>query len=412
MKRSFWAVIATALLAMAISTACAQEIRHVARDDAKTLSSGVYLAGYYYQTYNGDGTVTVALDAIVNASSRTTGTLRLELWAVTGERPPRGTLPPGYRLGVGSDMPPLTPRTSYPNLTWNLRYAPPPDGTYWMILVLSESGLPGCAQSDNFCLQDTFRSSQPRTWVAGNAGNVPNFLSGLWWSSSESGWGIHFTQRRSIVFAAWYTYDAAGNPKWYVASSCTMPAPSVTSGSCNGVLYEVSGPTFFGSAFNSGARNVLVAGSLRLNFLDANSASMTYTIGSQTRTVAITRQPISPGSTPGVDYTDLWWNPDESGWGMAIAQQASVMFLAWYVYDSAGKPMWYVASNCTVSGTGCTGTLYRTTGPAFGPTFDSTQVHVFAVGSVTLDFSDPNNGTLSYMVDGVSGTKAITRQLF
>ena len=37
-------------------------------------------------------------------------------------------------------------------------------------------------------------------------------------NASESGWGIHFTERESTVFAAWYTYDLAGNPKWYVAS--------------------------------------------------------------------------------------------------------------------------------------------------------------------------------------------------
>jgi len=97
---------------------------------------------------------------------------------------------------------------------------------------------------------------------------------------------------------------------------------------------------------------------------------------------------------------------------MAITQQASLMFLAWYVYDSSGKPMWYVASNCAVSGSGCSGALYRTTGPAFGPTFDSSKVRVFTVGSVTLTFNDADHGTLSYTVDGVSGTKSITRQTF
>jgi hypothetical protein len=82
------------------------------------------------------------------------------------------------------------------------------------------------------------------------------------------------------------------------------------------------------------------------------------------------------------------------------------------VDDSSGKPVWYVASNCAVSGSGCSGTLYRTTGPPFGPTFDSSKIQVFAVGSVTLTFGDADHGTLSYSVDGISGTKSITRQLF
>jgi hypothetical protein len=140
---------------------------------------------------------------------------------------------------------------------------------------------------------------------------------------------------------------------------------------------------------------------------------MTYTVGGSSRTVAITRHPITTGTAqPTVNYTDIWWNPGESGWGLAIAHQYGVMFLAWYVYDASGKPVWYVASNCAVNGNGCSGALYRTTGPAFGLGFNPAQVQVFTAGSVSVNFSDANNGTVSYTVDGVSGSKTITRQLF
>ena len=243
---------------------------------------------------------------------------------------------------------------------------------------------------------------------------APGALSGLWWNASESGWGISFTQRRNTVFAAWYTYDSTGNPKWYVASNCAMPS-GVTgrSGTCNGSLYEVRGPTFFGTPFNSSAVSVSTAGTLQVNFQNANSASMTYTAGGQTRTVAIARQVFQAGATaPQIDYTDLWWNKNESGWGMAITQQYGVMFLAWYVYDNNGNPMWYVASNCAVVGNGCSGTLYRTTGPSFGPTFDSSRIQVFIAGTVNLNFTDANNGILTYTVNGSTSSKTITRQLF
>jgi hypothetical protein len=139
---------------------------------------------------------------------------------------------------------------------------------------------------------------------------------------------------------------------------------------------------------------------------------MTYTgVAGRTRTVAITRQPLSAGAAPAVNYTDLWWNPAESGWGMAITQQSSTMFLAWYVYDAAAKPMWYVAT-CALSGGTCSGALLRTTGPAFGPTFNPAQVQSFTVGTVGVSFSDGNNATLTYTVNGTSGSKTITRQLF
>jgi subtilase family serine protease len=244
--------------------------------------------------------------------------------------------------------------------------------------------------------------------------NAPGPVSGLWYNPSESGWGIGFTQRRNIVFATWFTYDGSGNPKWYVASSCAMPAGTTgASGTCAGSLYEVSGPTFFGTGFDPTRVSVATVGSLTVTFQDANTASMSYTLNGQSRTVAIVRQVFQVGTTlPAVNYTDLWWNPSESGWGMLISHEYGVMFLAWFVYDSNGRPVWYVASDCVVAASGCTGSLYRVTGPPFGPSFDATQVHATATGTSTLTFSDPNNGVLTFTVNGVSGSKSITRQLF
>lgn len=245
------------------------------------------------------------------------------------------------------------------------------------------------------------------------AANTPGALSGLWWNPAESGWGMSVTQRGTIAFAAWYTYDAAGAPKWYVASRCVLSSASTT-GSCSDTLYEVTGPAYFGVPFDTASVHVAPAGTLQLAFSSASNGTMTYTVAGQTRTVPITRQLFGSGSAPSVDYTDLWWNASESGWGAAITQQGSTMFLAWYVYSSSGKPIWYVASDCRVNGagTGCTGTAYRTTGSAFGPTFNPSAVQVFPVGTVVITFNDPNNGTLQYTVDGVSGTKTITRQVF
>lgn len=257
-------------------------------------------------------------------------------------------------------------------------------------------------------------SSCSAALLTGAAPNAPSALTGLWWNPNESGWGISFTQRRNIVFGAWYTYDASGNPKWYAATDCAMPdGVTGTSGTCNGSLYEVSGPAFFGTAFDPTRVQPANVGSLQVSFQDANNASMTYTVNGQSRTVPITRQLFQAGTTPpAVDYTDLWWNPKESGWGIVATQQYGLMFLAWYVYDAGGKPTWYVATNCVVVGSGCSGTLYRTVGPPFGPTFNPAAVHPTAVGTIGVSFTDANNATLTYTVNGSTGTKSITRQVF
>jgi hypothetical protein len=238
----------------------------------------------------------------------------------------------------------------------------------------------------------------------------PGALTGLWWNATESGWGIHFTQRGPNIFGAWYTYDGAGNPKWYVLATCT--GFTGASGICNGPLYQVTGPPFFGGTFNPSLVNATNVGSAQVNFRDVNNVSMTYTVAGQTRTIALVRQPLATGTTPpAVDYTDLWWNPSESGWGMAMAQQFGITFLAWYVYDNSGRPTWRVAT-CTMSGSSCSGTLYRTTGPVFGPSFDPAQVQATAAGTILVIFTDANNAILTYTVGGVTTTKSITRQLF
>lgn len=246
---------------------------------------------------------------------------------------------------------------------------------------------------------------------------LPGPLSGLWWGgSAENGWGIGLTQRENHVFAAWYMYDASGNAKWYVASDCSMAGANLASGRCTGTLYDVSGAPFFGTTFNPGAVHATAAGNMQADFTDPSNGTLTFTLNGVTRTLPITRQVFRTGTAPPtIDYTDLWWGGSgESGWGLSVSQQYDVMFLAWFVYDANGKPTWYVATDCavTIGGNGCSGALYHTSGPPFGPTFDPSRVQVAPAGTVSVTFTDPNHGTLDYTVGGVTASKQITRQIF
>ena len=245
---------------------------------------------------------------------------------------------------------------------------------------------------------------------------TPGPLSGLWYNAQESGWGVHFTQRENALFGAFYTYDAAGNAKWYVASDCALPGSAATSGQCSGDLYELTASSLFGIASGGAHNAVSKAGTLQVNFADASHATMSFTVGAVSRSVPIQRQLFRAGTTkPTIDYTDLWYAGEQaSGWGMAITQQYDMMFLAWFVYDGDGKPVWYVASACAVvaSGNGCTGELYRVSGPPFGPSFDTSKIHATAAGSASVTFTDPNTGILTYTVNGTVASKPIMRQVF
>jgi len=117
---------------------------------------------------------------------------------------------------------------------------------------------------------------------------------------------------------------------------------------------------------------------------------------------------------PMYDYSDLWWNPAESGWGMSLTQHASTnVFAAWFVYGSDGKPVWYIVPTGTWSNSmSYSGTVYKTTGPYYGGVFDPSLVTVTPVGSATLSFTAYDRGVFSYTIDGVTGSKTIERQPF
>lgn len=229
---------------------------------------------------------------------------------------------------------------------------------------------------------------------------------GLWLSPNESGWGMTITQHDSMILAALGTYDQAGHPIWYVMSSCPL-----SGNGCTGDIYQFSGGTSPALPWN-GAGNVATrVGTGTLTFADANNGTLDVTINGASGSKSITRTIFAIGTTlPAVDYTDLWWNPDESGWGVSLTQEFGIIVAVWFAYDANGKPIWYVASSCPVSGNACTGDLYQVTGgSALTAAWNSSSVVVTKVGAVTFAFTDANNGLMSYFGSGVTGNRVITR---
>lgn len=234
-------------------------------------------------------------------------------------------------------------------------------------------------------------------------------LTGMWWNQNESGWGMSLTQRGSMIFVAWYTYDPTGKPAWYVMSSC----PVVGSG-CTGDIYDVMGGTPLGVPWNGSGKIVSKVGTGTLMFADNNTGTFNYSVNGVSGTKNIARQIFATGSSqPTIDYSALWWNANESGWGIALTQQYGTIFATMYTYDAGGNPVWYVASNCAVSGAGCSGDLYQVAGgSAPTVTWNGTNKVVTKVGTVSFAFSDSSDGTMNYTINGVSGSKSISKQLF
>jgi hypothetical protein len=119
-------------------------------------------------------------------------------------------------------------------------------------------------------------------------------------------------------------------------------------------------------------------------------------------------------STFSIDYTDLWINPNESGWGLNLVQQFDTMFGTIFLYGADGSDRWFSASALTPSGTNAfSGQLFQSSGPYYGAgTFNPTSVTRNAVGTMTVTFPSVNAGTLSYTVNGVTVNKSIVRFTF
>lgn len=148
---------------------------------------------------------------------------------------------------------------------------------------------------------------------------------------------------------------------------------------------------------------------------------------------------------PAVDYTDMWWNPSESGWGISIRQKLPVggtvdaLFAVWYTYDpratdpaspggTGNVPLWLVMPGGTWnSPTSYTGKMYVLIASPYFQAWDPSRKSLQEVGSFRFDFSDAGHGTFSYAIAPpaglattnpayglpvLSGTKAITRQSF
>ena len=116
---------------------------------------------------------------------------------------------------------------------------------------------------------------------------------------------------------------------------------------------------------------------------------------------------------PAYDFTDLWWNPNESGWGMSIHVKRNVFFAAWFVYDSVGKPTWYTLQLGRWEAPNTySGLIFATRAAPNSGVGPMASLAVTQVGSGTLTFNASDQAVFSYVVDGVKNSKNIVREVF
>ena len=297
----------------------------------------------------------------------------------------------------------------------------------WVISTIDNSGLAGYDPSLKLngttalvSYQDFLQADLKVALVDLAEAAAPSNYTSLWWNFDESGWGINFNHQGDVVFGTLFTYDAVGEPMWLVLASGARTARSTFAGT----LYRTTGPSFDATPFTPiGPANVVEVGRMSVTF-SGDSASLDYTVNGIEVKKTIRKQlfgahaaachPATTDRRALANYQDLWWNAAESGWGVNVTHQGDVIFATLFTYDSSGKGMWLVTTAAKQPDGSFAGDLFRTTGPAFNaaPFNPIGAANVTPVGTMRFQFSDGATGTLTYSVNGVRVTKAITREVF
>lgn len=185
--------------------------------------------------------------------------------------------------------------------------------------------------------------------------------SDIWWNPNESGWGLTIADHETQMFAVWFTYLPSGRPTWFVAPGGTLRDNRRF---FDADLYSTTGPPY-NAPFDPSLVRTTKVGTMTLDFqppgLAAGWARFSYTVNGVAGAKNITRQPFG-NAVPmwGSDFTDIWWNPWQSGWGLTLAQHGDNIFGVLFIYDTDGQPLFVVMPGATIGTSQFSDTLYTT----------------------------------------------------
>lgn len=120
---------------------------------------------------------------------------------------------------------------------------------------------------------------------------------------------------------------------------------------------------------------------------------------------------VQPKTSASTDWSDIWWNPAESGWGMQLVQEGGTVFATVFVYGADSRPTWFIGVLTLSGGNVLSGPVFATTGPYFGGDFNPAATTSRQAGTMTFVASSIATARLTYTVDGITVTKDVQRQV-
>lgn len=179
---------------------------------------------------------------------------------------------------------------------------------------------------------------------------------GWWWEPANGGTGfsIECSSSNGRCFIGDFTYNTAGQAVWYV-TSCAL----TTSNTCTGPIDEYRNGISLGGAYQAPTATPGAGGTMTVAFTSSTTATVTVTgrpsFSIQRYAINGTSISAPPAFAPQAGW---WWSADEGGRGWFVETQNSVVqsgttygqaFVAGYMYETTGRPVWYIAQGLYTS---------------------------------------------------------------
>ena len=117
----------------------------------------------------------------------------------------------------------------------------------------------------------------------------------------------------------------------------------------------------------------------------------------------------APMHAEAANYTDVYYDPNEAGWGVFLVQSDTTQFLAFFIYGQDGKPIWYTAELKEDASGNYVGALYAITGTYFPLPWQG--YNIAPAGTASFEPIDTYSATLRYTVNGIpTVVKSVRRQ--
>lgn len=202
---------------------------------------------------------------------------------------------------------------------------------------------------------------------------------GMYFNPARPGHGLFLTRARNELQIAWYTYDAAGLPEFYLATA------DAAFGNGPGLKPQVQLPLVRYTWDGQQALGTTV-GVAELTSLSGSRFQWSWQLagdsGSEPMELLAESRCIDFG-VRSFDLSGLWFNPNLPGYGASVFSNSSLEIEAVYLYDRQGLPRW-LWTEAQPFGVGSTA-LYQYQGFCTG--CNAVPVIRTAVGTLTRSYA-------------------------